>query len=446
MKNKYLDKVTNCLFFLALALIVYMPLHVFIAQSASLVTGGLEVWKATKDVLIVLLVPGMLFWAYKRGLFADSFLRKFIIFSGLYTLLHFLFLLFYRDITGTYAAIIACVYNTRIFGYLLLGYLVVSSTSAKKHSKTILTAGLLVALIVALFGVFQYFLPHDLLESVGYSLERGVKPNFFIDDKPDFPRVMSTIKDPNSLGAFLIIPILLTGVSLLNNKFNKELFIRPFRKSFLVFVLSVLLICLFLTFSRGATLALIVSLAVFFALYNSDKLINTTKRYWPHASIVLVVTLGVVFMFRDTYIFKNVVFHADEATTKADPNEQRLILYERATENILDQPLGHGPGSAGIVSEKSDSGENLTENYFLQVAHETGVVGLILFLLITTLLIRYLYYDYILHKHMLSLIVLASLAGYLFYGLLVHIWSNEAVALQWWLLAGLALGVNISKR
>jgi hypothetical protein len=44
-------------FLVALALIIYMPLHVFIAQSASLLTGGIGAWKAAKDIFVIALVP-----------------------------------------------------------------------------------------------------------------------------------------------------------------------------------------------------------------------------------------------------------------------------------------------------------------------------------------------------------------------------------------------------
>jgi hypothetical protein len=30
-----------------------MPLHVFIAQSASLLTGGIGAWKAAKDIFVI---------------------------------------------------------------------------------------------------------------------------------------------------------------------------------------------------------------------------------------------------------------------------------------------------------------------------------------------------------------------------------------------------------
>ncbi|HSX35144.1 MAG TPA: hypothetical protein VLF62_05890, partial [Candidatus Saccharimonadales bacterium] len=41
---------------------------------------------------------------------------------------------------------------------------------------------------------------------------------------------------------------------------------------------------------------------------------------------------------------------------------------------------------------------------------------------------------------LLAGVLLASFWGYVVMNLLFHMWSNEAVAAQWWLLAGLSIG------
>lgn len=436
-----ISKIEKYLFYSALALVVYMPLHVFISQSASLLTGGLDVWKAAKDVLLVLLVPFLLYVSYVRGYLQSSkFLRYFIISGGLYVLLHFIFLLFYRDFTGTYAAIIGSVYNTRIFGFLLLGYLVGKSKKSREYIKVLSTVAVLVATLVSIFGVLQYFLPHDLLENVGYSVERGVKPMFFIDDKPDFPRVMSTLRDPNSLGAYLLIPLSFVSLALMSKKYNAALFIRPFRKKALIFMLVIMAACLLLTFSRGSFLASFVVLFSGLMFAKGKFVFRYLRVHWFEILLTLLIIGGIGLALKDTYAYKNIVLHADESTTKADPNEKRLILYEEAVENIQEQPAGYGPGSAGIVSVKSDAGQRLTENYALQIAHELGIFGAVLFIAISAGLFVYLIQIYRATSSPLALIVLATYVGYMFYGLLVHIWSNEAVALQWWLFAGLVTG------
>ncbi|MCA9328755.1 O-antigen ligase family protein [Candidatus Saccharibacteria bacterium] len=372
------------LFYLALVLVVYMPLHVFIVQSASLVTGGIEVWKAAKDVLVFLLLPFLVWLAYRRGLFANKLFRTLFILSALYGLLHGLFLVLDKnDDTGS--ALVASVYNTRLFVYMLLGWLVSTAKNGEKYLRVLLTAAVIIASIVALFGVLQYFLPHDLLTHVGYSLERGVKPMFFIDDKPDLPRVMSTLKDPNSFGAYLILPILLTGYAFVKKQVNEKLFIRPFRQGTLGVMLALQITALFLTFSRGAVLGLALSIITILSIATGQRTLRILKKYG-----VLLVGIFVIFGFlgflaKDTYLVQNVIFHADESTVLEDPNELRVSLTQKATEEILEEPVGHGPGTAGLVAISNPKGGVLTENYYLQIAYEVGWGGLALLITILSI-------------------------------------------------------------
>lgn len=441
MQKSFLGKLSNFLFLISCFFIVYMPLHVFIAQSASLLTGGLDAWKAGKDVLIVVLVPILLFLAYRQRLFRGKYFWHFAL-GGTYILIHLLFVLFDRS-NDTYSAIVGSVYNSRLLAFLLLGLVVGSAVKGEKYLKWLLTASLLAASAVALFGVLQYFLPPDLLTHVGYSLERGVKPLFFIDDKPDFPRVMSTLKDPNSLGAFLIVPILLSGYAYFKKEVNNKLFIRPFKRGTLLGLTGIMLLALGLTFSRGAVLAMVLSTVTLLYIVTGQRVLGFVKQHWIYFVASLLLVLFFAFQIRNTYVFQNVFFHADQATVLENPNELRVSLFRNVVDDVGRTPLGHGPGTAGLVSINNPNGGILTENYYLQIAYEVGWLGLALFVAIVSL-IGYQLYN-IARKSPAGAVLFASLVGYLFYSLLIHLWSNEAVALQWWLIAGVVLGLTIKQ-
>jgi len=416
-----------------------MPLHVFIVQSASLVTGGLSVWKAAKDVIVFALVPLLLYISYKKKIYHGKYFWHLIV-GGSFVGLHLLFLVFSTK-DDNYSAIVGTIYNSRLLVYFLLGVVVGSYKLGEKYLKYLLTATVLIASAVALFGVLQYFLPHDILSHVGYSLERGVKPMFFIDDKPDLPRVMSTLKDPNSLGAYLIFPILLSGYALIKSEVNKKLFIRTFRRGTLAAMSGVMLLALFLTFSRGALLALMLSTVTILSIATGERVWRFIKKQLFYVVAAIFLFSFIIFQFRNTYVFQNLVFHADQSTVLADPNELRVSLTQDAVNKIVDTPLGHGPGTAGLVSIKNPKGGLLTENYYLQIAYEVGWVGITLFIVVLCLIGRQLYI--LSRKNPASAVLFSSLVGYLFYSLLIHLWSNEAIALQWWLLAGLCLGYHM---
>jgi hypothetical protein len=418
-----------------------MPLHVFIAQSASLVTGGIGAWKAAKDILVVLLVPALLLLAAKKHLFKKEYKWHFIL-GATYVLLHLLFVVFdSRD--DTYSAIVGSVYNTRLLIYLLLGLVVGSLARADEYRKKLLTAAVLIAGVVAMFGVAQYFLPKDILTHVGYSLERGVKPMFFIDDKPDLPRVMSTLKDPNSLGAYLILPLVVTGLALLKKGYNERLFSRPFRQGTLIALFGIMTVALLMTFSRGALLGTGIATAVaILSIVTGQRVFGFIKKYKIILLALSVFIAIFVSQIWHTYTFQNVVFHADQSTVLEDPNELRVTLTQEAVSEIVDKPQGYGPGTAGLVSINNPKGGQLTENYYLQIAHEVGWLGFALFSSIFVLvLIRLMKH---VRSHPIAAALFASGLAYGFYSLLIHLWSNEAVALQWWLLAGIAL-VSLQK-
>lgn len=438
-----MQKIEKFLFYSALALIVYMPLHVFIVQSASLLTGGLDVWKAGKDVFIALLVPTLLYVSYRKKLFQISFFRWFIILGAVYTLLHVLYLLFDASDHNP-STILATAYNTRLLAYLLLGFVVGSFKKGERYLKYLVTASVITGTIVAAFGVAQYFLPHDMLESVGYSVERGIKPMFFIDDRPELPRVMSTLKDPNSLGAYLIMPILFTGYALRSKSANTLLFIRPFRRKVLAAMLSIQLLALWFTFSRGALLGLFLSVGTLILLSKRREAFNYTKKYALLIILGALIIGGGLYGLRNTQIVQDYVFHAAVSTNEADPNQKRLDLQEEAIGDIVDEPEGHGPGTAGLVAIRNPQAGLLTENYYLQIAYEVGWLGITLFISILVLLAKVLLRQS--RNNIYSRVVLSALVAYGFYSLLIHFWSNEAVALQWWLITGAVIGTNFSKK
>jgi hypothetical protein len=158
----------------------------------------------------------------------------------------------------------------------------------------------------------------------------------------------------------------------------------------------------------------------------------------------VVIFVGLFVAFQDSYLVQNVIFHADESTVLADPNELRVSLTRDAVEKIIKTPEGSGPGSAGLVSINNPKGGVLTENYYLQVAYEVGWLGIVLFLSILLIIIHQLLT--LSHNNPVAAVLLSALVGYLIYSLLIHLWSNEALALQWWLLTGIVLGTTLVRR
>src|SRR6185369_4305517 len=116
-------------------------------------------------------------------------------------------------------------------------------------------------------------------------------------------------------------------------------------------------------------------------------------------------------------------------------NQYHWYFVRRGLDGIAAQPLGHGPGTAVVVSIQNPHGGLLTENYYVQIGYEVGVLGLAVFVALNGLV-----YVWLLRRHDLwTVVLLTSFWGYVLMNMLLHTWSNEAVAAQWWLLAGAGL-------
>lgn len=419
-----MDKILRLPYYGVIALLIYMPFHIFLSQWLSSLTGGLDAWKAGKDILLLVLTSLAvgLVW-FKQG-FKNKLFWTLVAGSLAYLAIHFSVWLANPG-SDSEAALLGTAYNTRLFAFAILGWAAGLTYPGKLEVKKVFKILVAVSSLIALLGVIQYFLPKDFMTHFGYSLERGVRPAFFIDSKPDFPRIMSTLRDPNSLGAYLIIPItLLSGLWLK----------KPKSRTLISGLLLLHGLALFLTFSRSAWLGAFVSvLALAFWSYKRQTILFF-KKYWVAISGVTLIILIGGFLLRDQYVVQNYIFHSDENTKMTDSNNLHVDFAQKGIEGIKDMPLGHGPGTAGLVSIQTDN-VVLTENYFIQIAYEVGVQGLILLLALMFFIIKLL----LKRNDFYSRVLIASFLGITLCAMLLHTWSNEAVAATWFLLSGLLL-------
>jgi hypothetical protein len=407
-------------------LFVYMPFHILLSQWLSTYTGGLNGWKIAKDIVAALVT----ILCIVTVIIARKYTKLYMWLVGitaLYTLIHLILLISTNQPFDT--GLLATVYNTRLLWFVLIGYSLVLLQPRELLARRFMNLLLVLSTIVCVIGLLQWILPKDIMTHFGYSIDRGVKPNFFIDDKPDLPRVFSTLRDPNSLGAFLILPITLLSHMLVEGWKTK-------RRMFLGGLLTLHVLILCLTFSRSALMGVVLSVGSVFILGYYKYLLALARRFVIPLAILCIVTLIGVFVLRDQYIVQNVVFHSDENTQLTDSNNLHVIQIEKGLDGIVDQPLGNGPGTAGLVSVHNKNGGLLTENFFIQITYEIGVIGLLVFIGFLYLVVKRLWE---LRKNHIAQALIASFVGLVFMDMLLHTWANEAVAVSWFLLAGAAL-------
>ena len=412
-----------------IALLAYMPFHVFLSQSLSLLTGGLPEWKLAKDVVLVVLTLFTICLVWRQGRVSKWYVWL-VGFTAAYGLLHLVLWAVHPDIYRN-SALLGITYNVRIPCFVVAGAGAALLYPKAFAFRSIIKIVLIISTVVAALGVLQYFLPKDILAHFGYSLDRGVRPNFFIDDNPAFPRVMSTLRDPNSLGAYLLVPLAaLIGMVLRMRKTDLV------RQMFVPLSLLLHLAAIYLTFSRSAWVgaALVVGLTIWWRF--SSQFVRLLKIWWPATVVAVVVLAGAVYWQRHNSALDGIVTHStNKQVGPYDSNQYHWMFVRAGLLGIWHEPLGHGPGTAGLASIQNPRGSNLTENYYVQVGYEVGVVGLVMFVGLNAWL-----YIRIWRRHDgWTEVLLPAFWAYVLMNMLLHTWSNEAVAAQWWLLAGLAL-------
>ncbi len=410
-----------------------MPLHIFLSTWIGTSFHMLEIAKVLKDVVLVGGFSLALIASVRQPWFKPLLKDKLVWIIAAYAALTIILGLIKS--TDQDAEVLGVVYNLRFLLFFIYAMLLGRLFEASQAARMALRIVMIVALPVLAFGILQYtLLPDTALSHVGYSRANGVLPVFYIDDKPDLERSMSTLRDPNSFGSYIIIILAISLTYFLVSK-NQD-----FKKAMAGFV-ALSILALWFTFSRSAWIGAIAAMAsVFLLRLQSAGKLHIPKKYLLVTAAIVVIGVAVLFPLRNSYFVQNVILHADESTVLEDPNELRVRFWKESIEAVVQNPLGHGPGTAGLASIRNNmQGTILNENYYFQLLHEVGVLGFAMFLAIIILVAKRLYERV---KSPLALALLASLAGLLITNFLAHIWSNEAVAYTWWGLAGLVLALD----
>ena len=106
---------------------------------------------------------------------------------------------------------------------------------------------------------------------------------------------------------------------------------------------------------------------------------------------------------------------------------------------MVRQPFGAGIGSTGSASLGTDQ-PLIIENQYLFIAHETGWIGLTVFIGLFGLILRRLWQR---RRDWLALGVFASGIGLAVIGLLLPVWVDDTVSIVWWGLAAVALAGGV---
>lgn len=269
------------------------------------------------------------------------------------------------------------------FGGGVILYYIIYETFTKKNA--ILATKILVCagVIVSIFGIIERFFP----QNINNFLSIFTPTNFFLPEENTL-RIHSTFVYPNLLSIYLEMIIFLTGAIFLFKKNN-------------LYLISLLIIgeSLIFTYSRGGIISLFCSLILTFCL---GWYLNLSKNFVREWSKIIGIML---FLFGFTLFMDNVWVARAQSIFRPNyfANQERLYLWQSALQIIKTNPLtGVGPDcfrwvyAKNFLANAPFSSVSFTggipsatsNNLYLEIAANSGIIGLGLFLWFSVVIFR----------------------------------------------------------
>lgn len=363
---------------LVLILLALVPFHALFAIWGGELTGQREVIAIWKELLILVItgialavsLPAVLKQGWREVLRKPS-----VVLIGLILL------------AGLLANILHANYGTAFMVGIkttavpLILFLAVQPFASEISRRQLVRVILVSACVVAVLAILQFLLvPTELLAKIGYSSStilpfQGVHPDF------PFSRSFSTLGGPNQLGTYLILP------------FGFAMALAVKARSRKIRLLTATLACLFVvaavtSFSRSALIGIGVTaaMAILLAVPRKYRLV-TGLMFVIVAFVVALVMWGTLTNSSATIVDRFLVRGELTPSGVLGGDEGHIDAIVKGYTMIMANPGGLGFGAAGPASFYALR-PILTENWYLQIAIEVGVIGLGLVLLLLAHIIR----------------------------------------------------------
>jgi O-antigen ligase len=268
----------------------------------------------------------------------------------------------------------------------LIALVVVALLKRPQQFRHVIYTLLIVGIFIGTIAVHQYVTNNFESTYGGFAVAEYMQ---IVVGEADGYRLSGPVGDPNFFAQVMVVLALLGVERLLHEK-------RLFWKIMAGWAAAASTLAVVFTFSRGTTIALAVSLVIFFW-------INKLKP----AQLIVILTLGVaMLMFAPSTYYQRILSIAD--VFPSGPNGGINVYSDRAVQGrasenltawvmLMDRPLT-GVGLSNFSYLYQDYSKSLglapsarnrsPHNLYLEVAAETGVIGLAVFLTMIALAMR----------------------------------------------------------
>lgn len=416
---------------LLLIIFVGIVFHAPLSIAAGTFLPGDLLIKAWKEILMAIAGVGLVLYLSINKAWALFVRDPLVWLIGVYGLLHIALLAF--DFQGAVPAAAGLLIDLRYVAYFALVYMFLRAVP--RYRKMLLTGGLIAAVVSLGFALLQVtVLPQDILRYIGYGTDT-ILPYMTVDKSEDYIRINGTLRGPNPLGAYAAI--VLTFATAFALKHWRMLRKTSWRLLFVLLCVSAV-VALWWSYSRSALGAAVAGVGLVIILHFRQRI---PIWVWVSGVAVAGMMIGGLLLSWNTPFVQQVLLHNNPSGGSArDSNEEHVNSLQEGLERMAAQPLGGGIGSTGSASLYGDDAI-IIENQYLFVAHETGWIGLALFLLLFGIILQRAWRY---RRDWLAMGVCASGIGMALIGLLLPVWSDDTVAIVWWGLAAIALSTHTS--
>lgn len=311
---------------------------------------------------------------------------------------------------------------------LAMGYfLVVNLVRTLEWVYRCIAASLVAVFIVSMFGIYEYYFGDLQMKWLDTSMFSDIEG-----------RVVSTFDNPNVLAEYLIMLLPFALALLLISK-------KAWPRIGSAVLLAVIAACVVFTWSRGAWLGIMIGLAVLLLIYSKKVM-----------SFFIVCLLGVPFL--PFVLPSSISSRLFSIGNLADTSTSYRVSIWKGTLKMLSDYWFSGIGVSPDAFSKIYPDYSLpgieaaphSHNLYLQIWTETGILGLLIFLVFVFLLLRSCFTFYS-HKNyertpmkLMSMACMSGIIAVLAQGMTDHIWYNYRVFAAFWLMAGLLCAIHRS--
>lgn len=466
-----MPKPQQIIFFLLCLLFALLPFHAFLTTWLNFLffdpLTPPPVWLSLWKEVLICGIIGLSIWHIVKSpdkFRLDRFDRLFLGYILLIILVYF-----FNTPDLTLKAILA---SLKYGSFFLVFFFFLKKVPFSANQKMQLCQVLFYSSFLAILaGFFLFFISgYEVLIHFGYHPDAS---NYYahrpiaycqLMSNLDLCRNQATLSGPNQFASFLLIILILSGIlatpyhhqgksNWINNligrikKFFKiqsheqitQISIPNRQKLVLIFILA--LISIILTFSRSAWIGLIAALLIFSYLIFQNK-----KLFWASFITLIATVSGILLLISSLqHTTLNEIF-IRPASSSGHASESLEAL-----QSLLQHPMGHGLASVGPASRHLDNPlfEQMTENWYLQVGLELGLVGLVIFVILMFSVLSHFYNAYknsqnpLDQKCALSIFLILIALGIM--GFFLHVFESSETAYVFWGLAGVMYRVSDRK-